>query len=76
MLVKMTSYMTSNMVSVTADPVRLNLSSLWVTWSTICRGGKQTDVLFMDFSKAFDKVGHLGLLLKLEHYGIQGRTLN
>ncbi len=32
----------------------------------------QTDVLIMDFSKAFDKVGHLCLLLKLEHYGIQG----
>ncbi len=37
--------------------------------------GKQTDVLIMDFSKAFDKVGHLRLLLKLEHYSIQGRTL-
>ncbi len=24
--------------------------------------GKQTDVLIMDFSKAFDKVGHLRLL--------------
>ncbi len=33
--------------------------------------GKLTDVLFMVFSKAFDKVGHLCILLKLEHYGIQ-----
>ncbi len=38
--------------------------------------GKQTDVLIMDFSKAFDKVEHLCLLLKLEHYSIQERTLN
>jgi hypothetical protein len=38
--------------------------------------GKQTDVLVMDFSKAFDKVGHQRLLHKLHHYGIQGNTNN
>ncbi len=43
---------------------------------SIMQRGKQTDVLIMDFSKEFDKVGHLRLLLKIEHYGIQGRTLN
>jgi hypothetical protein len=36
--------------------------------------GFQTDVLIMDFSKAFDKVGHEHLLSKLNHYGINGRT--
>jgi hypothetical protein len=36
--------------------------------------GKQTDVLVMDFSKAFDKVGHKHLLCKLNHYGITGKT--
>ena len=36
--------------------------------------GKQTDVLVMDFAKAFDKVNHNLLLHKLHHYGIQGRT--
>ena len=35
---------------------------------------KQTDVLVMDFSKAFDKVGHGRLLHKLGHFGIRGRT--
>jgi hypothetical protein len=34
--------------------------------------GKQTDILIMDFSKAFDKVSHILLLHKLEHYGIRG----
>jgi len=34
--------------------------------------GKQTDILIMDFSKAFDKVNHRLLLHKLHHYGIQG----
>ena len=31
------------------------------------RDGKQTDVLVIDFSKAFDKVGHGKLLHKLDH---------
>jgi hypothetical protein len=34
--------------------------------------GKQTDILVMDFSKAFDKVLHSLLLHKLHYYGIQG----
>ncbi len=38
--------------------------------------GKQTDILIMDFSKAFDKVGHERLLAKLVHYGITGKTNN
>jgi hypothetical protein len=37
--------------------------------------GKQTDIIVMDFSKAFDKVSHTRLLLKLQQYGIGGQTL-
>ena len=38
--------------------------------------GSQTDLIILDFSKAFDKVPHERLLRKLSHYGIRGRTLS
>ena len=38
--------------------------------------GIQTDVILLDFSKAFDKVSHQLLLLKLQHYGIRGQLFN
>ena len=38
--------------------------------------GAQTDVIVMDFSKAFDKVSHLKLKEKLHRYGICGKTNN
>ena len=37
---------------------------------------RQTDVLILDFSKAFDKVPHQRLLQKFEQYGVRGETLN
>jgi hypothetical protein len=42
--------------------------------TTNMSAGKQTDVLVMDFSKAFDKVSHCLLVHKLDHYGIRGKT--
>ena len=36
----------------------------------------QTDVIVMDFAKAFDKVPHKRLLYKLGFYGIRNNTLN
>ena len=38
------------------------------------RGHKQTDLIIMDFAKAFDKVPHRRLLHKLDYYGIRGST--
>ena len=35
---------------------------------------KQTDVIIMDFAKAFDKIPHRRLLYKLDYYGIRGST--
>ena len=37
--------------------------------------GKQLDVSYLDFSKAFDKVPHKRLGLQLEKHGIRGNTL-
>ena len=34
--------------------------------------GIQTDLLLLDFSKAFDKMSHPRLLYKLQHYDING----
>ena len=38
--------------------------------------GQPCDVIYTDFSKAFDSVAHQRLLCKLEHLGIRGDVLN
>ncbi len=36
--------------------------------------GRHTHAVILDFSKAFDKVGHQTLMYELEFYRIQGKT--
>ena len=43
---------------------------------SLLESGKQTDVILLDMSKAFDKVSHDALVNKLANYGIQGSLLN
>ena len=38
--------------------------------------GYETDVLYLDYAKAFDKVDHRLLLQKLKAYDIEGRLYN
>ena len=41
-------------------------------WTAALDNGQSVDVIFIDFSKAFDKVSHLGLMQKLSSFGITG----
>ena len=44
-------------------------------WATSLNQRTQTDVILLDFSKAFDTVPHVRLLAKLDYYGLRGNTL-
>ena len=45
-------------------------------FSKALNDGKQLDTILLDFSKAFDKVDHYKLCLKLNHYGIRRKSLD
>ena len=45
-------------------------------WTKIIEEGDAIDVIYTDFSKAFDSVPHCRLLKKIESLGIQGNVLN
>ena len=44
-------------------------------WGSTLDSGKLTDVVFLDFAKAFDSVSHKHLLAKLQLFGIKGNIL-
>ncbi len=37
--------------------------------------GTQTDIIIMEFNKAFDKVPHKWLISKVQYYGVQGESV-
>ena len=68
------SYMTFNMAFVTEGHVK-QLLQLIEDLARNMPEGKQTELILLDSSKAFDKVNHLKLLYKLQVYWVQGKTL-
>ena len=45
-------------------------------WVVEFSSTNNVDVVFIDFSRAFDSIVFSKLLAKLEHYGINGKLLN
>ena len=45
-------------------------------WTEIVDNGNSVDVAYFDYAKAFDKVSHRLLLVKLKTYGTDGKLLN
>ena len=52
-----------------------NLLTCIEKWSEILEHGEAVDVIYTDFSKAFDSVPHQRLLLKVKNLGICGNVL-
>ena len=55
--------------------VRTQLLECLYDWNTAYDKGTGVNVIYLDFSKAFDTVPHKRLLYKLQHLGIRGHVL-
>jgi len=58
------------------DMIKTNLLTFFDKVTTYVDSGKDVDVVFLDFAKAFDKVPYKRLLQKLENHGIEGKLIN
>ena len=52
------------------------LLKLYDSFSSALDSSKEIRVIFVDISKAFDKVWHKGLITKLQRVGVNGDLLN
>jgi len=60
-------------------PKRSAYNNLAITKNIILHffeSNAQTDIIYTDFSKAFDQVNHLILIQKLQSFGCSGSVLN
>ena len=67
------------MHNVDSEKKRSCVSQLIVTlndFANCLKNSQQIDAILLDFSKAFDKVDHEGLILKLQHLGIRNSLLS
>ena len=53
----------------------LQLLTVLDTWTETLDAGKITDVIYLDFQKAFDKVPHRRLIQEIRRYGLDGDIL-
>ena len=58
------------------DSATFQLLDLYNTFCKALDDGEETRIIFFDISKAFDRVWHRGLLLKLKATGIRGNLLD
>ena len=68
--------MSCSMDSVRDSPVRLSSLKLVDELIRYLATGKQTYLILLDFSKAFDNVNHSKLLHKLRQYGAYGQIVS
>ena len=68
--------MISNMASEKKRSCDTQLIMLFQDLARNTSAGKQTDLILLDFSKAFDKANHSKFIWKLHHYGIRGNALS
>ena len=67
---------TLQLVFVPGDSAVNQLVDIYNTFCKALDEGKEVRAIFCDFSKAFDRMWHKGLLFKLESVGIGGSLLN